>query len=93
MAATKKSKSKETALPKEKPSIQKMVTDFVGPVKNLLKIKSHNIYENRYRINVWVKDPQPDCFVDRIYIKHSWFVKIEDENIVDLTIEKNEKSD
>lgn len=66
----------------KKPDFEK----FIGEVPNKFKTRAKNVYENRFRIDVWVKEEQPDCFVSRIYIAKSWFVKVVDGEIVDLTI-------
>ena len=58
---------------------------FVGPVENLLKIDAINVYDNRFRVNVWTRTWVGDSVVPRNKIEKSFFVKY-DKEIVDLTI-------
>lgn len=64
---------------------QGKLAKFVGPVENLLKIDAINVYDDRFRINVWTRTWVGDSVVPRNKIEKSFFVKY-DKEIVDLTI-------
>ena len=70
----------------DKPTIDKThLHEFVGEVKNLLKIDCHHLYANNYRINVWAVYRFPDRIVPDYVIEQSYFVSYDNEEIVDNT--------
>ena len=43
--------------------------------KNLLKIEAINVYDNRWRVNMWCQTlPNHDTLVETYRITHSWFI-------------------
>lgn len=65
-----------------------LLTDFVGHVKNWFKTDCLNLFDNKFRINVWTVQHYPDRLVPEYKIAHSYFVSLNDGQIVDETIHK-----
>lgn len=63
--------------------IESRVFDF-----KIEDIDIHNVYENAYRVNLYVKhDPEPGCMMSKISIAKSYFLRLNKENVVtDATI-------
>lgn len=78
----------EAEVQEDKPEIdQSVVNEFVGEVPNLFKIDSHYLFNQRFRINVWVVYRFPDRLVPDYVIHASYFVKMDDSGeIIDETI-------
>ena len=71
----------------DKPTIPDThINEFVGEVKNLLKIDCHHLYDTNYRINVWAVYRFADRIVPDYVIEQSYFVSYDNEEIVDKTI-------
>lgn len=62
------------------------LSKFIGEIKDLLEIKCINVYDNRFRINVFTRRYLEGSFVPRTQIKQSFFVRYEKGKIVDMTI-------
>lgn len=60
--------------------------EFVGKVPNLLKIDSHHIHSDKFRINVWKEEFKDERVVPTHSIVRSYYVKYEDGVIWDETI-------
>ncbi len=95
--ANKKPKVAKTVEPKEapprKPEIpQDAVKEFVEnkiPSKDKCKIgtiKCTNLWDNRFRINVWMEEHEEGRMVPKIWIGYSYFVHYHDGLIIDKTI-------
>jgi hypothetical protein len=66
---------------------QKLLKEFVGEVKDLLKIDAVKLFSNKYRINVWTCSLLDDI-IPEYKIHSTYFVAFEDGVIVDKTIKK-----
>ena len=64
--------------------------EFVGKVPNLLKIDSHHIHSDKFRINVWKEEFKDERVVPTHSIVRSYYVKYEDGVIWDETIPAKE---
>ena len=67
--------------------IETLVVDFVGTVENLHEIRIHNVYEDKYRVNVWVKWIKEGMFGHSFLIEQSYFMQFSDGKLTDLTKE------
>jgi len=97
----KKAKSQEpVAPPEKKPTIPNEILKVfldehikLEDVKKINKVVDGFLWERggiqRYRINVWMKEPVEGMFCDRHWIGYSWFVQynIENKTLTDKTIE------
>ena len=61
-----------------------LVDDFVGEVKNHHKTDVINVYDDRYRINVWTLEKGD--LIDKYKIDKSYFVMHSGGQIVDKTL-------
>lgn len=52
---------------------------------NAKHIKIHHIYGDNYRINVFTGVKTPDCVVESLTLKESWFVELKDGKVIDKT--------
>ena len=71
--------------PNEYVNIVHLVSKFVGKVENLHEIKIHNVFDDKYRINVWVKWQKTGLFGYSFKIEKSYFMKFSDGKLTDLT--------
>jgi len=79
---------------KPKPKKKKTINDnklkeFVGPVDNLYEIAATNVFDHRYRIDVWTsKYSSKESIAPSFRIEKSFFVVLTDDGeIVDRTIQ------
>ena len=66
------------------------INDFIGHVANLYKIRIHNVFDDRYRIDVWIIIRKPDSICDTYSISQSYFMRFSDGKLTDITIEPGE---
>ena len=86
MTEPKKSKAKKKKTKASEPATtEKFVKDFVlskmGAVENLYEIKTSNIYDDRWRTDVWVKEQiktEVGNLTDKYYIKYGYFMRFTD---------------
>lgn len=60
--------------------------EFVGDIENLDRVECKRVYGNRYRINCWTKKYTDGMITPTIRLPYSWFVKYENETIIDITL-------
>ena len=65
----------------QKELICKEVLQTLGPVKDLFEVMARNVYENRWRVDVWTEEWKPEVYGPSYRIKHSYFCKIQDNCI------------
>ena len=70
---------------KENPYVCKEILDQVGKPDNYFMCKGMNVYDNRYRVNVYVKEDVADLTGHKLYIKNSYFCKLENETVTILS--------
>jgi len=71
--------------------IKPLVAKFVGKVENLHEINIHNVFDDKYRVNVWVKWIKEGMFGYSYEIAQSYFMKFSDGELTDLTKATSEK--
>lgn len=69
----------------ENPYVCKEVLDQVGKPENFHMCKGLNVYDNRYRVNVFVKEEVEDITGHKLYISNSYFCKLEDDIVTILS--------
>ena len=65
--------------------IGQLVAKFVGRVDGLHEIKIHNIFSDKYRVNVWKKYQKEGLYGYSYEIDLSYFLKIGDGKSTDFT--------
>lgn len=104
MAKPKDVPSKPKALPKvlPKPSrdsgipqdeLKEFLSDKITEAdwKKVTKIKAANVWDDRYRINVWMGEHIEGNLYPRVLIGYSYFVRYQDGVIIDKTTEPTKK--
>ena len=69
----------------ENPYVCKEVLDQVGKPENFHMCKGLNVHDNRYRVNVFVKEEVEDITGHKLYISNSYFCKLEDDIVTILS--------
>ena len=69
---------------KENPYVCKEVLDQVGKPENFHMCKGMNVYDNRYRVNVYVKEEVADLTGYKQYIHSSYFCKLDEDKVTIL---------
>ncbi len=69
---------------KENPYVCKEVLDQVGEPENFHMCKGMNVYDNRYRVNVYVKEEVEDLTGYKQYIHSSYFCKLDNDKVTIL---------
>ena len=67
----------------ENPYVCKEVLEQVGKPKDYFMCKGMNVYDNRYRVNIYVKEEVEDLTGHKLYIKDSYFCKL-DKDVVTI---------
>ena len=70
---------------KENPYVCKEVLDQVGKPENFHMCKGMNVYDNRYRVNVYVKEEVEDLTGYKQYIHSSYFCKLDKDTVTILS--------
>ena len=70
---------------KENPYVCKEVLDQVGKPDNYFMCKGMNVYDNRYRVNIYVREDIEDLTGHKLYIKDSYFCKLDGDNVTILS--------
>lgn len=64
---------------------EQVIEDWIGHVKNLHLIRYTNVYDNRYRTDVFTHYKVEGDLYDRLAISQSYFVAVVDGEVVNLT--------
>ena len=72
----------DKAIPESQEVCDKLLSK-VGKPDNYYMCKGMNVYDDRYRVNVYVKEDIKDLTGHKLYIKNSYFCRY---NGTDLTI-------
>lgn len=64
---------------KENPYVCKAVLDQVGTPSGYLFSKALNVYDNKYRVNIYTRRMVND--LEGISISQSYFVRLDDDNV------------
>ena len=78
-------KAEEKKKPDVHPMIKEIVLKILGKPKDFMKIDTINVYDNRYRVNIWVKGN------NGAKISDNFFVKFENGQIVSCDPPLNKK--
>lgn len=70
---------------KENPYVCKEVLDQVGKPENFHMCKGLNVYDNRYRVNIFVREEVEDLTGYKLYISNSYFCKLDDDKVTILS--------
>tara|TARA_R100001143_G_scaffold19591_1_gene20990 strand:- start:86 stop:397 length:312 start_codon:yes stop_codon:yes gene_type:complete len=83
-------KKNQMGLEMQKELVCKEVLQTLGPVKDLFEVIARNVYDNRWRVDVWTEEWKPAMYGPSYRIKHSYFCKVQDNCIAfsDPKIEK-----
>tara|TARA_B100000085_G_scaffold222187_1_gene207248 strand:+ start:101 stop:364 length:264 start_codon:yes stop_codon:yes gene_type:complete len=63
------------------PEVCKKIFNYVDKPDNYLMCKAMNVYDDRYRVNVYVKESVEDLTGHKQYIKDSYFCKYDGSNL------------
>lgn len=68
---------------KENPYVSKQVLEQVGTPSGYLFSKAMNVYDNKYRVNIYTKVQRNE--MDSMSISQSYFVRLDDSNVTILS--------
>lgn len=71
-------------------SVCDMLIQKIGRIKGLKMCRASNVYGNKYRINLYVKDYKGDIETQRI--GYSCFARLDDDNLTILSETQNYKT-
>jgi len=77
---------------KEEPSSEKAIQAFLethltlGDSTKIHKVDTKHVFDNFYRVNIWIKKMTHDSVVPTFCITHSFFLEIEDGVAYDRTL-------
>ena len=66
---------------KENPYVCKEVLGQVGKPDNYFMCKGMNVYDNKYRVNIYVKEKVEDLTGHKQYISNSYFCRYDGTNL------------
>jgi len=69
---------------KENPYVCKEILKQVGEPDNFLMCKGMNVFDDRYRVNIYVQEPVDDLTGYKQYIHSSYFCKLVDDKVTIL---------
>lgn len=70
---------------KENPYVCKQVLEQVGEPDNYFMSKGMNVYDNKYRVNIFVKEELSDITGHKLYIKQSYFCRLDNDVVTILS--------
>ena len=73
----------DKAIPESQEVCDKLLSK-VGKPDNYYMCKGMNVYDDRYRVNVYVKEDVDDLTGHKVYIKDSYFCKLDDDKVTIL---------
>ena len=72
---------------------EEVIEDWVGYVPKLNRIRCTNVYDNRYRVDVFTYYKFDDDLYNRTKISQSYFVCVTDGEVINLTQTVEPKDD
>ncbi len=63
----------------------KKVLDMVGTPENYHMSKGMNVYDNKFRVNIFVKEELNDITGHKLYIKQSYFCRLDNDVVTILS--------
>ena len=76
--------------------IVRQIVDTTGEIDNLVDIKTHNVFNNRWRVNIWTSYVHPDLLSETKSqrIEYSYFIHVDDSgNIIKCSPELGTKNE
>ena len=67
------------------PSVCNKVLDIVGKPDDYHMCKALNVYDDRYRVNVFVREDVEDLTGHKLYIKNSYFCRYDGTDVTILS--------
>ena len=67
------------------PDVCDKIFDYVDKPDNFLMCKALNVYEDRYRVNIYVKESVEDLTGHKQYIDKSYFCRYNDTGLTILS--------
>ena len=69
----------------DNPEVCAKLLEMVGKPDNYFMCKGMNVYDDRYRVNVYVREDVEDLTGYKLYISNSYFCKLEDDKVTILS--------
>ena len=69
----------------ENPYVCKEILEQIGKPNHYLMCKAMNVYDNRYRVNIYVKESVEDLTGHKQYIHSSYFCKLDKDKVTILS--------
>ena len=76
----------KTKTKKDSRTDEQIIEDWVGHVENLNHIRCTNVYNNRFRVDVFTLYRLEDELYNRTKISQSYFVAVIDGEVINLTV-------
>jgi len=70
---------------KENPYVCKEILKQVGEPDNYFMCKGLNVYDNKYRVNIYVKEDIKDLTGHKQYIHSSYFCRLDKDTVTILS--------
>lgn len=67
---------------KDRISIEDQILEIIGRPENKYQMVCKNVYDNYWRVNLYIYFSSPDSVVDKKSLNHSFFVTFEDGVVV-----------
>ena len=67
------------------PEVCKKIFDYIDKPDNFYMCKAMNVYEDRYRVNVFVREEVEDLTGHKLYIDKSYFCRYNDSGLTILS--------
>ena len=67
------------------PYVCKEILEQVGKPDNFYECKSLNVFDNKYRVNIYTKESVEGITGDRTRIVQSYFVRLDDDKVTILS--------
>ena len=74
----------DKAIPESQEVCDKLL-NMVGKPDNYHMCKAMNVYDDRYRVNVYVREDVEDLTGHKLYIKNSYFCKLDNDVVTILS--------
>jgi len=77
---------------KENPYVCKEILSQVGEPSGFLTCKAINIHNDKYRVNIYVREDVPDLLtVDKTYISNSYVCQLDNDKVTILDYSNRDK--
>ena len=65
----------------ESPEVCAKLLEMVGKPDNFHMCKGMNVYDDRYRVNIYVREDVEDLTGHKLYIKDSYFCRLDNDKV------------